>query len=273
MNIKILTVFSPGSYGTYLSWAVNSYSNLNISREIHKPFGNNGSAHLYRRDLDKKKVKPSHLINEDYKNIIFIRPTNFLDYLDNQYAKQAEYDDSKFINGLMFDFEEKIKTHWGIKDISKVSKWENRELWSFFLPEHFMSIQRQYSEYESILTHSNNNVVYINAENILYHHLDVINQIFLKFKLEKIVNDDTILNLHNEYMGLQKHLNKTEYVNTIVDDCINGKYKEIANLSVYDEAMIQYLFRERGFELQCYNLNEFPKNTAELRKILTNPAN
>ena len=73
MNIKILTVFSPGSYGTYLSWAVNSYSNLNISREIHKPFGNNGSAHLYRRDLDKKKVKPSHLIKEDYKNIILIR--------------------------------------------------------------------------------------------------------------------------------------------------------------------------------------------------------
>jgi hypothetical protein len=263
MADKLLTVFSPGSYGTYLSWAVYSYSNLNTGGIITKPFGASGSAHLYRQSTGFKIVLPSHKIIPGYEDMIFIHPSNFLDYFNNQYAKQCEFDDLLLLNGIFSEFDEKIKTHWGV---SEAAKWQEREFWSFFLPEMFAEEKRRFNKYRSELADSN--VLDVSSEDILYSHIEILRRIYSKFKLEQTVDDAAIHAIHSEYMLLQQHNKKTVYIAEIVEACLSKQDLNINQLSLYDEAMIQHLFRCRGIDMRCYNLNEFPKTTLDLYNVL-----
>jgi len=57
-------------------------------------------------------------------------------------------------------------------------------------------------------------------------------------------------------------------INDLVNATINNKNLSMENLTLIDESMIQWQLRNKGFELQCYNLNQWPKTTSELRELI-----
>lgn len=262
MTSKILTVYCHGSYGTYLSWAVSTYSNLNTSNNIVKPFAYSGSAHLYRQ-VKNKPVVPHHKLINDVSRVIFIKPRLMLDYFNNHYSKHHKDNQLDSLADLLLD----------IAKFNQASVWEKRETLSYFLPSLFESWQETYKKIEYDLTVSDSMWILIDAEDILYNHIQTLDRIFAKFGLTKITSNEVIAGIHQEYMSLQKHLNKVEIVNQIVDCCLTGKFLEIKELTLFDEAYIQHLLRTKNIELSYRGVDKFPENTEELSKILDYPSN
>lgn len=265
---KIQTLFSPGSYGTYLSWATYTFSDLNKTGEIVKPFTNLGSAHLYRQfSIEHKLVIPTHDFIEEINQIIFIRPHDFLEYFDNQFEKQSLSNEDHLVKSLNLDLGKKLQNHWQDSNI-----WQKRELWSYYLPEVLISTKEQFQRTEKSIP-EDRKIFFINSYTILDDLNFTLTEIFSYFNLKQTVNEDIINSIHTEYISLQKNRNKTQLVQRIVDDCLDKKLNIIPKLTIFDEAIIQHLFRNMGIEMKCYGLNEFPKNTIELYKVLDNPPN
>ena len=54
----------------------------------------------------------------------------------------------------------------------------------------------------------------------------------------------------------------------LVDSIITGEQKDMHDLTIVDESEIQRRLRNKGFEIQCYELNKWPNTTTELRELI-----
>lgn len=258
MNYSVL--FHPGSYGTYLSWCVFTYSELNCARKIDLPFSDVGSAHLFYHNEGIQIVRPMHTLPNEEKNIIFIEPliSKCLEYLNNQHMKAHDFDHADVLN--LLDYRKKINAQWHSESIER---WQDRELLSFFLPDFF---KNSVTEYTYDLT--NYNFIKVTRDDIIYSLHDTILKILDFFKLTTI---DTIKNLpaiHDKFVSLQKNINKDEIALKYAKAAINGKKFVIENCTLYDEAWIQHLLRMQGFNIKCWRLNQFPYCASDLTHLL-----
>jgi len=257
------TVFCPGSYGTYVAWSVYTYSELNTSQEILLPFGPNGSCHLFRNHLGITLVPTVYNLPTIKSNVIYIQPEKqrSIEYLDNQLAKQSEFDNYDILNSILKDYKEKLLDHWGTNN---PAKWQERELLSFFLPDMFNTQWLSYFE----VTLDEFNAIKINANDICKDFRRVIENILNFFNLKSIGSLNKLEEIHKIYLSLQKHLDKGQLTLNYAESSIIGKKFTINNLTLYDEAWIQHLLRNKGFEIKCFELNEFPLCSSELTPLL-----
>jgi len=84
--------------------------------------------------------------------------------------------------------------------------------------------------------------------------------------IETINNLDKLIELQKQQLELQKHTDKDRIVNEIIDCFLNNKQLKIPALSLVDEAYIQYVLRNNGYELHCDGLNEFPTDIDSLKE-------
>jgi len=80
--------------------------------------------------------------------------------------------------------------------------------------------------------------------------------------------DSNILGLHKDWMSVEKYLYKDKLINDLVDSIITGEHKDMHDLTIVDESEIQRRLRNKGFEIQCYELNKWPNTTTELRELI-----
>jgi hypothetical protein len=82
------------------------------------------------------------------------------------------------------------------------------------------------------------------------------------------VGDLTILsNIHKKMISLQQDLNKDDICKKIIKNFLNNdNFSVSVELSIIDEAWIQWELRNNGYEMYCNELNEFPKNLYEFNK-------
>jgi hypothetical protein len=263
MQNKIQILYAPGSYGTYLAWSVYTYSNLNLSGKMDLPFGPYGSAHKFRKHagFDIVHPSPTHDIVSEFTNFIFIQPVNLLEYTDNQFSKQADYNRNLHITSMFPDAYDKLQKNW-----TNSSCWEQRELLSFLLPDMFNSIADKFDEKLKVIL-KNKKVLKVNSDDILYNFELTLLEIIAYFKLIKVVNSDVINLNHALYMSQQKYIGRDMLIENLVKSIISKKSQEIPELTIFDQAMIQYKLREHGLELQCYELNKFPETTDQLANL------
>jgi hypothetical protein len=270
MSNNIQVLYAPGSYGTYLAWAVYSYSNLNNSGIINLPFGPHGSAHLFRNTpgYDLVHPSPTHNVVPNLDNFIFIVPTKFLEYSNNQYSKQDAYDMLKHISNLVPGLLEKLSNGWN----KSAATWEIRELLSFSIDDTFNNTDREFKlKRESLQGWKN--VIDVHSDDILFDFSSTLSKIFNHFGLSQTVDSVTIDKNHKSYLLLQSYIGRDFLVSNIVSAVINGADFNIPALTILDEARIQGVLRSKGFDIQCCNLNQFPETTTQLRKLLTQAAN
>lgn len=257
-------VFCPGSYGTYLAWCIYTYSNLNKSGKIDLPFGPNGSCHLFRNHIGMKILPTMHAFPDPGLNIVYIAPSRAraIEYLDNQLAKALEFDNYAILESILSNYKEKLLVRW---ESNNPERWQERELLSFFLPRMF---EDQLSEYLDTPLDNYKNAIQINSEEMFKDLRQCLNNIFTFFNLKSIATIEKLEEVHDMYLNLQLNLNKNQITIDYANAAIVGKPFTIKNCTLFDEAWIQHLLREKNFEIKCYNLNKFPSCASELTTLL-----
>ena len=259
-------VFCSGSYGTYLAWCIYTYSNLNKSGKIDLPFGPNGSCHLFRNHIGIKTLPTMHALPDPGLNIVYIAPSRarVIEYLDNNLAKQAEFDNYEVLEFILSDYKEKLLVRWGSNN---PERWQERELLSLHLPHMFEAQMLKY-EYANSSIDNYKNAIQINSEEIFKDLRQCLNNIFTFFNLKSIDTIEKLEEVHDMYLNLQLNLNKGQITIDYANAAIVGKPFTIKNCTLFDEAWIQHLLREKGFEIKCYNLNKFPSCASKLTPLL-----
>jgi hypothetical protein len=264
--MKIATLFTPGSYGTFISWCVYSFSELNSDNKIVSSIEvDNGSAHKYRVSHGMNIVRPTHnLLDHSYTDYILIdcEKEKTINYLDNQFQKHCLGNLAEYINTFFPDINTKLKESWGSSN-----PWELRELLSFFLEDMIVSKKEQINNYH-IQTQQQNNCYTIILEDFLINVPFELEKLLSFFNLKKHNKFDQIDGYVSKYLESQQNFTKHIQIEKFVNSTINNKSYSISNLTIFDEAWIQHKLRSQGFEIKCYNLNEFTKNSTELFKLI-----
>jgi len=131
----------------------------------------------------------------------------------------------------------------------------------------FTSFDNEHQWYFLDSYKNKHDILIITTEELLYDFRNTMIKVAKYTGFKSVDNIDKLIKLQEKQLSLQKHLRKDKIVNKIIDGFFNNKNITIDNLSVYDEAFIQYKLRQKGYEIKCYNLNIFPKNTLDLKKI------
>lgn len=287
-------IFQGGSYGSFLIFCL---TNLN-TKDFSNPLCNNtGNSHnfekndLYFRDKyitrirnDTQWLKYHPIETKDQslkeevnrladitKRGIFIYPSrnHYLLALNNQFDKvyhQQLGDEligndtnerSKFFNNLY--------NGWGIDpsvSVNDIKRWIKREFLSFYI---FAAFEDEH-EWYLLDSYKNENLLIITTRDLLYDFENCIKKCALYCGIDTIDNLDELVEMQKQQLSLQKHLNKDEIVNNVIDCFLNDKQAEIPELSLIDEAYIQHILRNEGYELHCNNMNEFPKDINSLKE-------
>ena len=73
---------------------------------------------------------------------------------------------------------------------------------------------------------------------------------------------------HRKFVAIQKFNNIQVKCEQWVDDVLYSNDAMSPCLTIFDEAYVQHLLRQRGFEIKCYQLNKFPTNSRDLNRLL-----
>lgn len=262
--MKIATLFTPGSYGTFISWCVYSFSSLNHKSTIILPF-EGSSAHAYRNSIGNSIVTASHTVLDDsYQNYILIdhSQSKFINYINNQLQKALAGNLIKYLESIFPKIYTKLSTHWS----NEYSIWEMRELLSFYLHDMFVQTEEQATAQDQLATQYN--CYNINPEYFILNINSELISVLDHFGLtpNEYIND--IDGYAAEFIKRQDNFNKNEIISNFVEQTILGNRYEFLNQTIFDQAWIQHQLRLREYEIQCYNLNEFPTNSYVLSELL-----
>jgi len=156
---------------------------------------------------------------------------------------------------------------WNKNRVKDMDKWEEREFLSYYV----FSQHKAESEIDNILKFSNPKVLKIEIRELFANFEGIIKKIIDYCDLKLVRNDfDKIFNM---WEPLQIHQRKDMIVDKIIDSVIFDNYYDWTNenLTLLDESIVQMKLRDlHNLELKCYNLNVFPKNTLDLKKLLFN---
>lgn len=271
--IKLL--FAPGCYGTYLSWCIYTYTNLRVGQFADLEIDQNGSSHIFRKNnLAKQVLWVGHLGRFEYSEsdkIILLQPLqqHLLDYYNNDYHKNGNLD---LINYLLThfsigDINNKLRTHWGYPyPLSpEVPLWILREFFSFWIIDcfnHSYSIE-YYNQHNQIP-----NDISLTTQDIFENFYDTFKKICQACELIIDVDVESIDRNHNNFLSSQRYHNSQLKCEEWVADTIAGKENTYKPQTIFEEAYIQHIFRNQGYEIECNGLDVFPAHTLEMRKLI-----
>lgn len=156
-------------------------------------------------------------------------------------------------------------TKWNAdaKSIDDLEPWEERELFSLFFPRPMESFYESKIELDGLIQT-------VTVKEILSNDVEgLIAKIFSRFGFP--LNDDAIgviRNEHQKLISLQQSVSEISTIQNIVSAIQQGIDIQFDKLSLYAESILQRRLRQKGYNLQCYNLNELPTSTAALHKLL-----
>jgi hypothetical protein len=287
-NIKLI-IYNGGCYGTFVHWALNYFS----GKTELLPFKKDGSSHLFAGHqfysmnefrnfcdsdtiLDSARIHPKFqelesahdnilefanlsdravLLYADYDSIIF--------NINNKFEKIWEYGWLEHNGTLIKDNLAK----WSDKTLDVMDRWELREFLSFFIYKQHLAE----SELENVLTLDHENLLKINIKELFENFNSTFKRI-----LDFCDYPETRTNykeIYDIWTPLQIHRHKDKLVSDIVESVVNNTTFDWSDqkLTIVDEAFIQMRLRDLyKLELLCYNLNVFPTNKADLKKLLIN---
>jgi hypothetical protein len=142
-------------------------------------------------------------------------------------------------------------------NVNQLECWEKREAVSL-IDNNAEFISAQQLAHQSWLT--------ITSDDILYDLPSVIIKIINYLCLT--LTDDGIDEFYKIWFDKQQYILKLcNLIDTVVESTINNHSFKWDKVDLIVEALIQHKLRLHGYELQCYNLNEFPTDSATLRRL------
>lgn len=235
-------------------------------------FDDSGSSHQHRNDLYAKTlIQTGHLDTlsiEDNDRIVVILPCadHALDYYNNHFFK---HEHGQLINYVLNQFsqaeaEQKLNTQWGYdgKFDATVPRWIMREWCSFWISD-VLDTTFNLGEYNKI-----DATVQISTQDIFENWVESFDHLCLALSLTQTVDVNIIKKHHEEFLKVQKFHNAHLKCNQIVSNLLNDVDSKITLHSIFDEAYIQQLLRQHGFEIQCDGIDIFPSTTHQLKALV-----
>ena len=256
-------VFMPGSYGHYFAWNIYTYSNLNETNQIKLPFSSTGNSHSFYEWKGRMQHKVDDLIGND---VIYLQhnPEKLMEYIDNDCYKNIDSDHEPGDPTNFFLPRSKFNpdmTNWG-DNPDGVQIWQFREWLSYFLPENLKSVNNGFVD----INWQGRNVITVSVDLILNNMRAALDKVFIDKGLRFNNCASRIEETHAQFLSLQKNIGLDERLKRYVDLTLGDVSCEIPNLSLLSQAWIQHRLRQRGVELECYELNDFPNSTVALKK-------
>lgn len=275
-----------GAYGTFLEWCLHYFSGR--LHEDDLPFKSNGSSHKFKGfPLDF----PGYITSKDYflssltsdtarshglsfskisKTVKTYIDTykNYVRFLINIVADQdyrllvLHNSLTKLSNEGANSIVQSFNKIANVSDFDDI--WIRREKMSFHLS--YIHTFWDYNE------NQNTNQLNITVSDLLNNFKETLILIFDKLNLEfdstRLAKIDWVI---QEWVSLQTYKHRDKLCRDIVEYTVNNVDFDWSkeNLTIYDEAYIQMRLRTlHNTGLRCYNVNEFPTNSSDLRKIL-----
>lgn len=282
--MKIIILFPPGCYGSFIAQVllhahsddvlfINDNGNTHISNlnadirnitsvgEVNNFLDSSYSICLYHPDnsntlFDLFKIAENKCkivnIGYNYSSKLWI--------LDNQFTKIT----NDWFYSMDSSFSKFMKA-WGDHPINDYETWQLREGLSMYIPN------IESNECVNSMTFNNTNNFdwgfYIDITDLRDRFVETISKLCDYCNIA--YNQTTLNNIYDTWAPSQKHFFKDSIANTISNNILNNiDFTIDENLTIVDEAYIQYKLRSAGAELRCYGLNVFPKSNAEFQNLI-----
>jgi hypothetical protein len=275
----INVIAPPGCYGTYIARCLHHYSSIEDNYLLD--FDQYGSSHAFRKISSKfTKTSLMHWSNSesisaiDGKNTIVITSDSrhWLDYFDNQFYKQSQGNLIEYLTATIGadDIQDKIEKEWGHTDKfdHDTPRWLIREYCSFW----------QFNTW----TEGYNNDLYLSIPHDFTFccqdlwNVDIfalLNNICKKLSLKIHAPSEIIYQNHQNFLNCQHYHNIQTRCEQFAADTINLVYSESPCVSIFDEAHVQYVLRNKGYEIRCHDLNKFPTTSIRLADLIYETSN
>lgn len=213
-------------------------------------------------------------LHTDIESIIWILNARTDKIYDAKNGPLKYYFSKKFLNDGIGseDFEFIYKNHretleqWPkeFDDQGILERWIIRE---------YLSVVMYDAVYENLTIDQNEEIMKldllaINVVDLRDNFSETIRKIAKYLDIDANLDEKVLSNLYNEWQATQIHFFKDKLLHDIIEATVNDLPMSWSNLTLVDEAVIQYLLRKRKFEIKCYGLNKFPSNTKQLRELI-----
>jgi hypothetical protein len=265
----IFVLFPPGCYGSYIGKSLYYYTDLSPNTNIEFQFDQNGSSHSVRQDTElKKKIRVGHQLPDNYSQVVSILPvqSHHLDYFNNQFAKNSNFDLNEYLKVLIAQSEVSVKLNsWGLNSdtLDSAPQWVLREFFSFWLADCFADGYKLdcYSVGSSVSLSTND--IFQDFYNTI---LNTSHALGLTIKVDKKQIESNHAAFLKSQLFHNSQLNCMSWVNTIIDASSTSCQSPCQ--TIFDEAYVQHLLRETGYQLRCDSLNIFPSSSAEMQSLI-----
>jgi len=173
--------------------------------------------------------------------------------LHNKLKKSKDGGYQQFFNRVI----DHCKEPFGASD--PVPVWQLREMVSF---EHSNSTD----QYQPVVS---DQVINVPVRQLVHNFQGTVVSVLQYLDLP-IVHDDQFDRIKNQWLDSEKFVNVDSLCQHIVSAVLSGQEFEWSadQLSLIDEAYVQYLLRQNQLELRCYGLDTFPTSSVQLKELL-----
>lgn len=286
-----IVIFYPGGgYGSFLHWVLEYFSG-NLP-EGSRPFTATGSAHKFQGllldfpgspttedylcgdqefqfgrthglaggvfDLDRHKGFVATYLPFFKKFVCITQDSScHLMILHNALTKMKTFNYVKF-------FDETIKQYASQFNATlPVPNWQLREMLSY---KHGSYMHFTTGCFQPVV---HEKVINISVSELVYNFQTTIRKLFMDLNIQ-LTRDAELSKVESEWLSCQKFTTLDNLCKKIIDSIITDQPMswDSSQLTVLDEAYIQYLLRINGFEIQCFELDTFPTNSVNLKELL-----
>lgn len=287
--------FNGGTYGTYLEWCLTTLSSAD---HIVPPFTRVGNSHNFTgRHVENIKGWKSFKLTNDLTQFVRLHPKTLVDeslsanmnYLCNTAESVVYlYPDKESILLSLNNFTHKIWKDWWLRNfstlvsvdkiynnwpvsketpISDIPIWIKREFMSFYLmPNWFSQI-----EWNHLETWGHANCCVVTVGQLLHDFENSIHRIKTHCNLQFKKDIAELVPFHQQNLKLQKYITQDQTCNQIIDSIVNNQLFEWEPITLTSESWVQWQLRNLGYEIMCNELDIFPTNSVQLRKLLYQP--
>jgi len=283
--------FPTGGFGTTLEYAIRRFSKefKTVSAQVNF----RGSIHPYSRDSAPAFQKRNHIVNiADFNKENFlgkdistpIYPAVGCSLVSDTISKFKEIinPDDKVIFIEIKDinaFERNFLFHFNKVDFFQMSPlaykqwdrsyqsttdmqpWELREALSLILISN-------HSQYFDLDKFKQNNWLTLTTDQILYNFVDTV-KIIIDYLGLTLENDNQLEEFYQYWFAKQQYvIDYVDIVDRIIEKIVNEENFSYQELTLAQEAVIQFRLKLLGKELKCFGVNVLPTNTLDFKNII-----
>jgi hypothetical protein len=299
-------VYSPGSYGTYLEWALVSLTStdpvansVTATGSSHRYAGHGGNyihrwkpesptqEFYHRPDYDWSQGYPKFVrlhpkittqdsvdktletLLNDVDQIVYLYPNKdcVLLTINNMYYKIWGNWWEHHVNNVFN--KDDLYGRWGLDltvSADQIPNWIKREFLSFYLMPSWLDQVNWYH----LDRWSNQRCHVVLVNDLLYNFENTLQRLQKLLNLDFCHSVESLLPIHQKNIKAQRYLSQDSICTQIVTSTVNGTLYDWSNqmITLPSEAWVQWQLRNLGFEIRCDGLDIFPTNSLQLKELL-----